>query len=171
MSLRIVPRQSRPFDLAVRWDFKPAASQTLIEVQEPKLEMQIDGPREVFYGKKETYRLKITNTGTGNAEGVAIKFVPVGAGDNVQAMYDLGLLPAGEDKLIEVELTARNQECSKSKSRPRATRAYTRNWPRRCLSARQEWKSPWMGQSCNSWALRRLISCVLRIPATRRPKI
>ncbi len=107
ISLRIVPRQSRPFDLAVRWDFKPAASQTLIEVQEPKLEMKLDGPREVFYGKKETYRLKMMNTGTGNAEGVMIKFVPIGAGDNVQAVYDLGLLPAGEDKLVEVELTAR----------------------------------------------------------------
>ena len=107
ITLRIVPRQSRPYDLAVRWDFKPAASQTLIEVQEPKLEMQLDGPREVFYGKKETYRLKMMNTGTGSAEGVTIKFVPVGAGDNVQAVYDLGLLAAGEDKVIEVELTAR----------------------------------------------------------------
>ena len=107
MSLRIVPRQSRPFDLAVRWESKPTTSQTLIEVQEPKLEMHLDGPREVFYGKKETYRLKMINTGTGNAEGVAVKFVPVGAGDNVQANYELGLLPAGEDKVIEVELTAR----------------------------------------------------------------
>ena len=107
MSLRIVPRQSRPFDLAVRWESKPATSQTLIEVQEPKLEMQLDGPREVFYGKKETYRLKMINSGTGNAEGVTVKFVPVGAGENVQANYELGLLPAGEDKVIEVELTAR----------------------------------------------------------------
>ena len=107
MALRIVPRQSRPFDLAVRWEFKPATSQTLIEVQEPKLEMQLEGPREVFYGKKETYRLKMINSGTGNAEGVTIKFVPVGAGENVQATYELGLLPAGEDKVIEVELTAR----------------------------------------------------------------
>jgi uncharacterized repeat protein (TIGR01451 family) len=107
MSLRIVPRQSRPFDLAVRWESKPATSQTLIEVQEPKLEMHLDGPREVFYGKKETYRLKMINSGTGNAEGVTVKFVPVGAGDNVQATYELGLLPAGEDKVIEVELTAR----------------------------------------------------------------
>jgi uncharacterized repeat protein (TIGR01451 family) len=107
MSLRIVPRQSRPFDLAVRWESKPSTSQTLIEVQEPKLEMQLDGPREVFYGKKETYRLKMTNSGTGNAEGIVVKFVPVGAGENVQANYELGLLPAGEDKVIEVELTAR----------------------------------------------------------------
>jgi uncharacterized repeat protein (TIGR01451 family) len=107
MSLRIIPRQSRPFDLAVRWESKPATSQTLIEVQEAKLEMQLDGPREVFYGKKETYRLKMINSGTGSAEGVTVKFVPVGAGDNVQATYELGLLPAGEDKVIEVELTAR----------------------------------------------------------------
>jgi len=105
--LHIVPRQSRPFDLAVSWEFKPAASQTLIEVQEPKLEMKLEGPREVYYGKKETYRLKLINSGTGNAEGVSIKFVPVGAGENVKATYELGVLPAGEDKLIEVELTAR----------------------------------------------------------------
>ena len=107
MALRIVPRQSRPFDLAVRWEFKPAASGALIEVQEPKLEMQLDGPREVFYGKKETYRLKLSNTGTGNAEGLSIKFLPVGPGDHLPATYELGVLPAGEDKLIEVELTAR----------------------------------------------------------------
>jgi uncharacterized repeat protein (TIGR01451 family) len=105
--LRIVPHQSRSFDLAVRWEFKPASSQTMIEVQEPKLDMQLEGPREVNYGKKETYRLKLLNSGTGNAEGLVIKFVPVGAGENVQAAYELGVLPAGEDKVIEVELTAR----------------------------------------------------------------
>lgn len=107
LALRIVPRQSRPFDLAVRWEFIPAASQTMIEVQEPKLEMQLEGPREVYYGKKETYRLKLLNSGTGSAEGVVIKFVPIGAGENVPAAYELGVLSAGEDKVIEVDLTAR----------------------------------------------------------------
>ncbi len=107
LTLRLVPRQSRPFDLAVRWEFKPAASQTMIEVQEPKLEMQLEGPREVNYGKKEIYRLKVLNSGTGHAEGVVIKLVPVGTGENVPAVYQLGLLGAGEEKDIEVELTAR----------------------------------------------------------------
>jgi len=107
MVLRIVPRQSRPFDLAVQWQCNPTASQTMIEVQEPKLEMQLEGPHEVNYGKKETYRLKLLNSGTGTAEGVVIKLTPVGAGDNVSATYQLGLLQAGEDKIIEVELTAR----------------------------------------------------------------
>jgi uncharacterized repeat protein (TIGR01451 family) len=107
LTLRIVPRQSRPFDLAVRWQYKPVASQTMIEVQEPRLEMKLEGPREVFYGRKETYRLRISNSGTGNAEGVVIKLTPVGSGENVPAVYQLGLLGAGEEKIIEVELTAR----------------------------------------------------------------
>jgi uncharacterized repeat protein (TIGR01451 family) len=107
LSLRIVPRQSRPFDLAVNWQYKPVSSQTMIEVQEPRLEMQLEGPHEVLYGKKETYQLKLLNTGTGDAEGVSVKFMPVGAGENVPAVYPLGILPAGEDREIEVELTAR----------------------------------------------------------------
>ncbi len=105
--LRIVPRQSRPFDLAVRWDYRPIASQAMIEVQEPKLEMRLEGPREVFYGKKETYRLKLLNSGTGGAEGLSIKLTPEGAGDNSPATYQLGALNAGEDRTIEVELTAK----------------------------------------------------------------
>ena len=107
LSLRIIPRQSKPFDLAVRWDYKPVASQAMIEVQEPKLEMQLDGPRDVFFGKKETYRLKMMNTGTGAAEGVVVKLMPIGAGENVPATYQLGVLPAGETKNIDIELTAR----------------------------------------------------------------
>ena len=107
LAVRIIPRQSKPFDLAVRWDYKPVASQAMIEVQEPKLEMQLNGPRDVFYGKKETYRLKMTNTGTGNAEGVVVKLLPVGSGENAPVMYQVGMLPAGESKNIDIELTAR----------------------------------------------------------------
>lgn len=105
--LRIVPRQSRPFDLAVRWDYRPVALETMIEVQEPKLEMHLDGPREVLFGKREVYRLELANTGTGEAEGVEISLLPIGTGENVPATHRLGTLAAGEKKVIEVELTAR----------------------------------------------------------------
>jgi len=107
LTIRIVPRQSRPFDLAVRWEYKPIASQAMIEVQEPKLSLQLDGPREVFYGKKELYRLKLANKGTGNAENVRIVMTPVGAGENVSASHKVGLLAAGDEKSLDVELTAR----------------------------------------------------------------
>jgi len=105
--LRIVPRQSRPFDLAVRWDYRPVSLEAMIEVQEPKLEMHLDGPREVLFGKREVYRLELANTGTGEAEGVEISLLPIGTGENVPATHRLGTLAAGEKKVIEVELTAR----------------------------------------------------------------
>ena len=105
--LRIIPRQSRPFDLAVRWESKPVASQAMIEVQEAKLALQLEGPREVLYGKRQAYRLKVANTGTGSADNVAIMLMPLGGGENVPASHKLGVLPAGEEKTLDVELTAR----------------------------------------------------------------
>ncbi len=149
LALRIVPRQSRPFDLAVHWQCKPVSSQTMIEVQEPKLEMQLEGPHEVFYGKKETYRLKLLNSGNGDAEGVAVKFLPVGAGENVPAVYSLGLLPAGEDREIEVELMHGSRECWKSRSKPKAIQECTPNWPKKYWYAGQDWKLPWKGRNCS----------------------
>jgi uncharacterized repeat protein (TIGR01451 family) len=107
MTLKIIPRQNRPFDLAVRWEYKPVASQAAIEVQEPKLALQLEGPRELVYGKKEVYRLKLTNSGNGGAENVTIMLMPIGGGENVPASHKIGTLAAGEEKVLDVELTAR----------------------------------------------------------------
>lgn len=107
LTLKIIPRQSRSFDLAVRWESKPTASQAMIEVQEPKLSLQLEGPRSVLFGKKELFRLKLTNRGNGNAENVVISLTTVGTGDNVPASHRIGLLAAGETRPLDVELTAR----------------------------------------------------------------
>jgi len=105
--LRIVPRQSRPIDLAVKWDYKPVASRTVIEVQEPKLAMNLKGPREVLFGKKELYKLELANSGNGDAENLVITLLPIGAGENISTTHNLGTVAAGEKKVVEVELTAR----------------------------------------------------------------
>ncbi len=107
LTLRLVPRESRPFDLAVRWDYQPAAAQAQIEVQEAKLSMQMDGPREVFYGRKELFALRLMNSGTGDAENVLITLMPIGSSDNPPATHRMGTLKAGEERAIEIELTAR----------------------------------------------------------------
>ena len=107
LMLKIIPRQSRPFDLAVRWEYRPVSSQASIEVQEPKLTLQLEGPREVLYGKKEAYRLRLMNIGNGAAENVAIMLMPIGGGENVPATHKIGMLAAGEEKVLDVELTAR----------------------------------------------------------------
>jgi len=105
--LRIVPRQSRPFELAVRWDYRSSATQAAIEVREPKLALNLDGPRDVLYGKTALYRLDISNPGTGDAENVMIRLMPLGPGERDPAEHRLGRLPAGEHRTVEVELTAR----------------------------------------------------------------
>jgi hypothetical protein len=107
LAIRLIARQSRAFDLAVRWEYKPSASQAAIDVQEAKLSLQLDGPREVLYGKKELYRLRLANTGNGNAENVVITLIPIGTGENVPATHKLAMLAAGAEKTLDVELTAR----------------------------------------------------------------
>jgi uncharacterized repeat protein (TIGR01451 family) len=105
--LRIVPRESRPFDLAVRWDYRPASSQATIEVQEPKLAMALDGPREVFFNKREIYKLKLSNNGNGAAENVVLTLMPVTRGETQPVTHRLGTLGPGEQRTMEMELTAR----------------------------------------------------------------
>jgi len=107
LTLRIIPRQSRAFDLAVCWESKPVVSQAMIEVQEPKLFLQLDGPREVLYGKREIYRLKLSNAGTGAADNVLLKLQTAGTGENAPAEHRIAVLPAGAEKTLDVELTAR----------------------------------------------------------------
>ncbi len=107
LRLSIIPRESRPFDLAVRWDYQPVASQAMIEVREAKLNIELDGPREVVYGEKGVYTLKLSNEGNGDAENVFIELVPVGAGASQPVSHNLGKIAAGQRKTIEVELTAR----------------------------------------------------------------
>ncbi len=106
--LRITPRESRPFELGVRWSFTPLRSQAEIEVQEPKLGLQLEGPREILHGQRQIYKLIMTNTGNGPAENVTISLVSKGAGDQVSASHKLGVLAAGEKKVLEVELIPRS---------------------------------------------------------------
>lgn len=106
MALRLIPRQSRPFDLAIRFDYKQATTQAMIEVQQPKLAVGIDGPREVLFGKKEIYRLKLANTGNGDAENLMLRLHPLGSAGQ-PSQHSFGTLAAGQEKTVEIELTAR----------------------------------------------------------------
>lgn len=107
LSIDIIPRKSQPFELAVRWTQAPVASQTMVEVQEPKLTLSLDGAREVAFGERTTYKLHLSNPGTGDAENVLITLMPLNPGDGAPASHPLGVLRAGESKTIEIELIAR----------------------------------------------------------------
>lgn len=107
LGLSIVPRKSRPFDLSITWTHTPEASQALVEVQEPKLLMNLAGPDEVYFGEREVYKLTLSNPGTGEAENIVVRLLPTSAGDEQAVSHPIGNIAAGESKVVELELTAR----------------------------------------------------------------
>lgn len=108
MSLQIVPRKSRPFDLAVQWSHSPVSTNAMVEVQEAKLLMALSGPDEVFFGEQEVYKLTLSNPGTGDAEDVVVRLLPSVPGEAATASHEIGVIPAGHTKVVELELTARD---------------------------------------------------------------
>jgi uncharacterized repeat protein (TIGR01451 family) len=107
LTVRLVPHKSIPLDLAVQWSCQPDVTQTLVEVQEPKLMMALAGPEEILFGKSKMYKLTISNPGNGDADNVLVTLQPVGRMTEVAASHRLGTIRAGESKSVEVELTAR----------------------------------------------------------------
>jgi uncharacterized repeat protein (TIGR01451 family) len=107
LNIKLVPRKSTPLDLAVQCAFTPEASQTLVEVQEPKLVMMISGPDEVLFGESKMYKLTLSNPGNGDTENVTVALSPLGRGSEGGASHRVGTLRAGESKSIDIELTAR----------------------------------------------------------------
>jgi uncharacterized repeat protein (TIGR01451 family) len=107
LSLQIVPRQSRPFDLAVQWTFTPITQSTVVQVQEPKLVMNLSGPSDVLFGDTKIYKMTLSNPGTGDAENVVIQLSPLTGHPGAPTKHQIGAIKAGDNKVIEVELTAR----------------------------------------------------------------
>ena len=107
LSIDLIPRASRPLELGVTWSHDPVMTRTIVEVQEPKLHLEVTGPDEVLFGKSHVYRLTLSNPGTGVAENVRINLLPPGGGEETVSTFEVGDLAAGATKTAEVELTAR----------------------------------------------------------------
>jgi uncharacterized repeat protein (TIGR01451 family) len=107
LSLRIIPRKSLPFELGVAWQVSPVSSQTIVEVQEPKLALSLAGATEVLYGSTKVYKLSLSNPGTGDAENVMLHLSPLSDPNAAMTKHHIGTIPAGDSKVIEVEMTAR----------------------------------------------------------------
>jgi uncharacterized repeat protein (TIGR01451 family) len=106
LDLKVIPRDSRSIDLAVRWTYAPSEAVAQIEVQEPKLQMSVTGPEDVLFGETKVYTITVSNPGTGDAENVVLNLLPVTPDAEAAGARDIGTLPAGASKSIDVELTA-----------------------------------------------------------------
>lgn len=107
LDLRIIPRENKPLELGVTWTAAPVGSRAVVEVQEPKLKIEIGGPTEVMFDEPQVYKLTLSNPGTGPASGVKIDLVPPGGTQETATSHTFGDLKAGESRSIEIELTAR----------------------------------------------------------------
>lgn len=104
LTLELVPQTSDTIDLSVEWTMAPPTATASIEVLEPKLAIELKGPKEVLYGETAVYQIVVTNPGSGDAEDVVVDLVSAdgSAGDAKK----LGTVAAGQQKIIEVSMTA-----------------------------------------------------------------
>ncbi|MBL9161549.1 MAG: DUF11 domain-containing protein [Planctomycetaceae bacterium] len=107
LTIKLIPRSGREMQLGVQWNHAPVGGNAVVEIQEPKLQMEISGPSDVMFGKAQRYALTLSNPGNGVAEDVIIELTPPGADKSGVVKHKVGALAAGETKKIELELTAR----------------------------------------------------------------
>ncbi len=110
LALEVIPHKSQPLDLQVRWTQAPQAIQTTVEVQEPKLLLTLDGAKEVAFGERSNFVLKLSNPGSGDAENVTITLMPLNPSDGGPVSHPIGTLRPGDGKSIEIEMVARQSE-------------------------------------------------------------
>lgn len=106
LTMQVVPKQSTPFQLAVQWTFVPEVAKTVVEVQEPKLQLALDGPKEMLYGANEIYRITLSNPGTGDAENVTVLTSSAATAQDGMNKLAVGTLPAGSTKTLELKIAA-----------------------------------------------------------------
>jgi uncharacterized repeat protein (TIGR01451 family) len=149
LEVRIVPRENRPLELGVTWTVAPVGSRAVVEVQEPKLQLEVAGPNEVYFDKPQVFKLTISNPGTGPAENVKIELLPPsakdGAAKEAATSHPLGDLQPGASQTLEVELTAREAGKMFVKATATAEGGLTCNASKEVLCRKPELEVDWRG--------------------------
>jgi uncharacterized repeat protein (TIGR01451 family) len=150
LELRLIPRENRPLDLGVTWTTAPVGSHAVVEVQEPKLQLEVAGPNEVYFDRPQVFKLTISNPGTGPAENVKIELMPPGSGKDGAAKeavtsHPLGDLPPGGSQTVEVELTAREAGKMFVKALATAEGGLTCNASKEVFCRKPELEVDWRG--------------------------
>lgn len=103
LALQVIPRENRAFELGLTWAVQPVSAVAAIAVQQPQLALSVAGPKDAKYGESVTLLITVANPGTGDAENVTVRLT---TGSNAPETIPVGLIPAGQQKQIEVQMTA-----------------------------------------------------------------
>lgn len=107
LDLILIATQKRNFELEVEVAYAPLHTKAAVSVLEPKLEMVIDGPNDILFGDSQIFKVIARNTGTGPAENVSITIMPIKKGQNPTVIDSIGTIAPGDQKVLELELTAK----------------------------------------------------------------
>ncbi|MDR1923946.1 MAG: DUF11 domain-containing protein [Planctomycetaceae bacterium] len=109
IELSLVPQERKAIDLKIHYDFFRQPTTATIAVEEPVIEMDIQGPNEILWGKDASYVLTVRNVGGGDAEKVKLELLGTGS---ALKEYTFPLIRAGEEKAIAVDVYAGKQQKS-----------------------------------------------------------
>jgi hypothetical protein len=109
--LRSISLSRQAFELHVRHDFLRPAIIAKVEVQEPKLEMELIGADEVRWNDVAVYTLLVHNTGNGDAENVRLELLQTSSPETSSCEFPEPLRPGETQELsIEVRRAGKEQE-------------------------------------------------------------
>lgn len=103
LALEVIPRENQVFEVALDCTFTPPTVASTIAVQQPQLEVALSGPKDARFGDAVTMIVTVSNPGSGDAENVSVNLL---AGKNPAERIPVGIIPAGQQKQIEVQLAA-----------------------------------------------------------------
>jgi hypothetical protein len=103
-AMRVSFEATKPehFAVDIEWTVLPQTGQLQLNVHQPQLNLAIEGPSSVLWGKPEIYRLRIRNPGNADVKDVDVQLA---AGAYGSSQSKIGDIPAGSEKIVEVELT------------------------------------------------------------------
>ncbi|MEX2174723.1 MAG: CARDB domain-containing protein, partial [Pirellulaceae bacterium] len=103
LRLELVASEGQAFDLGVEWACRPSSTQASIEVKQAQLQLSLAGPADMTFGDEKPFTLSVANPGNGDAENVVIN---LSSGQNRRQQIEVGTLPAGEQKELQVTIVA-----------------------------------------------------------------
>ncbi|XZE36773.1 hypothetical protein SH501x_002357 [Pirellulaceae bacterium SH501] len=103
VNLRLSLRTNKPehFAMGIEWTAVPQSQEYSIRVQQPQLDVALEGPSEAEFGSPQNYRLRIRNPGSAVAKDVEVVLQAGSYGSNQSKIGDI---QPGAERVIDVEL-------------------------------------------------------------------
>jgi uncharacterized membrane protein len=102
MELQVVVLDAESFALNLEWTVAPLPTSMTVEVQQPKLELTLNGPSETQLGVPQKYQIQVKNSGKAPMPELVLQLQTETTG---QYESTVGTLAPGETKRIDVEMT------------------------------------------------------------------